>query len=169
MKVVSNAGPLIAFGKLGRLDILEKLYGTVFVAQEVYEETVTSGMAIGAPDAYLIREYFSRGALQKKQVHLAKLQSESKIEKGEKTTIELALITKVDFVLLDDASAREVAKRYGLKLKGTLGVLLEAVNSGVLIRDEGVLLIQQIKRRRDIWIRDSLCDMVLERLQTCVM
>ena len=41
MKIVSNAGPLIAFGKLGRLDILEKLYGTDFVAQGVYEETVT--------------------------------------------------------------------------------------------------------------------------------
>gem|GEM_PF-6649492 len=79
------------------------------MAQEVYEETVTSGMALGAPDAYLIRDYFSKGILQKRQVQLAKLESESKIE-------------------------------------------------------EGVLLIQQIKRRRDIWIRDSLCDIVLERL-----
>ena len=47
MNVVSKAGPLIAFGKLGRLDILQKLYGTVLVAQEVYEETVTSGIALG--------------------------------------------------------------------------------------------------------------------------
>ena len=41
MSVISNAGPLIALGKLGRLDILQKLYGGILVAQEVYEETVT--------------------------------------------------------------------------------------------------------------------------------
>ena len=51
MTVVCNAGPLIALGKLGRLDLLQKLYGTVLVPQQVYEETVSSGIARGAPDA----------------------------------------------------------------------------------------------------------------------
>lgn len=163
MRIVSDAGPLITFGKLGRLDILQKLYGTILVAQEVYEETVTSGIVAGTLDAYLIRDYFSREIFQKRQVQLAKLQSETEIEGGEKATIELALITKADFVLLDDAIAREIAKRHGLKLKGTLGVLLEAIDRNVLTKDEGILLIQQIKRRRDIWIKDSLCDLILEK------
>ena len=35
MIVVCNAGPLIALGKLGRLDLLQKLYGTVLVPQQV--------------------------------------------------------------------------------------------------------------------------------------
>ncbi len=117
MKVVSNAGPLIAFGKIGRLDILQKLYETVFVAQEVYEETVTSGIALGAIDAYLIRDYFLSGVFQKRQVQINRLQSEMEIEKGEKATIELALAEKADLTLIDDATARKIAKRYGLKLK----------------------------------------------------
>ena len=61
MTVVSNAGPLIALGKLGRLDILQSLYQTVIVPQQVYDETVTTGIALGAPDAQLISEYFKRG------------------------------------------------------------------------------------------------------------
>ncbi|MEW6619694.1 MAG: hypothetical protein AB1422_10240 [bacterium] len=164
MKIVSNAGPLIAFGKLGRLDILQKLYGSVFVAEEVYEETVVSGISQGVSDAYLIRDYFSRGIFKMRKVLLDKLQCVTEIEEGEKTTLELALVIKADFVLIDDATAREVAIRYGLKPKGTLSVLLEAVKRNVLIRDEGILLIQQIKRRKDIWIKESLCDLVLERL-----
>lgn len=31
MKVVSNAGPLIALGKLGRLELLIKLYGKFLI------------------------------------------------------------------------------------------------------------------------------------------
>ena len=120
MKVVSNAGPLIALGKLGRLDVLQKLYGVVLVAHQVYEETVTRGIALGAPDAHLTRDYFSRGIFQKKQVNPTRLSSLTQIHLGEKATIELALNLKADLVLMDDAAAREIAKGYGLKLKGTL-------------------------------------------------
>jgi len=131
VKVVSNAGPLIVLGKLGRLDILQKLYETILVAQEVYEETVVSGIALGAPDAYLIRDYFLSEMFKKKQVQAIKLQNETEIEEGEKATIELALSEKADFVLIDDATARKVAKRYGLKPKGTLAVLLYPNKSGL--------------------------------------
>jgi len=165
VKVVSNAGPLIALGKLGRLDILRKLYGTVLVAEEVYEEVVTSGVAYGAPDAYLIREYFSEGAFEKRQVEIVELGREARIEDGERATIELALREGAEFVLIDDAVARGVAEKHGLRVKGTLGVLLEAVRKGILTMDEGIILIHQIKRRRDIWIRDSLCDLALEGLR----
>ncbi len=164
MKVVSNAGPLMALGKLGQLDILEKLYETILVAQKVYEETVISGIVLGAVDAYLIRDYFLSEIFKKKQVQLINLQSEIEIEEGEKATIELAISEKADFVLIDDATAREVAKKYGLKPKGTLKVILEAIEKGIIAKDRGILLIHQIKRRKDIWIKESLCDLILERL-----
>jgi len=95
MKVVSNAGPLIALSKLGRLDILQKLYGIILTAPKVYEEVVVHGIASGSPDAYLIKDYFSKGVIQIRQVRVAKLQSEMQIEEGEKATIELALIEEV--------------------------------------------------------------------------
>ena len=36
MKVVSNAGPLIALGKLGQLGLLLKLYDTITIPRQVY-------------------------------------------------------------------------------------------------------------------------------------
>ena len=164
MTVVCNAGPLIALGKLGRLDLLQKLYGTVLVPQQVYEETVTSGIVRGAPDARLIREYFIRGTLLSVEVATGELGVETEIQEGEKATIQLAITRQAELVLVDDAVARELAQQRGLRLRGTLGVILEAVDRDVLIPDEAALLVERIRQRRDIWIRDTLCDLALERL-----
>jgi predicted nucleic acid-binding protein len=41
MVVVCNAGPLIALGKLNRLELLAELYGQVQIPRAVYDEAVT--------------------------------------------------------------------------------------------------------------------------------
>jgi len=38
MIVVTNAGPLMAFAKLGLLHLLDRLYGTVLIPGAVYDE-----------------------------------------------------------------------------------------------------------------------------------
>ncbi len=43
MKVVSNAGPLMALGKLGLVHLLHQLYGPVMLPTAVYDEVVTRG------------------------------------------------------------------------------------------------------------------------------
>jgi predicted nucleic acid-binding protein len=58
LKVVSNAGPLIALGKLGHLELLIKLYGKVIVSPEVYNEVVVRGITSGAPDAVAAKFFF---------------------------------------------------------------------------------------------------------------
>jgi len=54
-RVLCDAGPLIALGKLGRLDLLAPLYETVTIAQAVYEEVVVAGIRRGYPDALAVR------------------------------------------------------------------------------------------------------------------
>ena len=54
MRVVSNAGPLIALGKLGQLGFLLKLHDEVVVPREVYNEVVVSGLRLGAPEAQAV-------------------------------------------------------------------------------------------------------------------
>ena len=48
MKIVANATPIIALSRIRKLDLLQKIYGKVFVAQEVFAETVE--FARGKPD-----------------------------------------------------------------------------------------------------------------------
>ena len=165
MIVVSNAGPLITLGKLGRLDLLHTLYGSVLVPDVVYEETVTSGIARGAPDAFLIRDYFLKGALLSRPTIRTQPAGATAIDDGEKATVQLAVDIQADLVLIDDAAARRVALQFGLRLKGSLGLILSAVAEGILLGDEAIALVERLKRRRDIWIANTLCDVVLEKLR----
>ena len=50
----------------------------------------------------------------------------------------LAQELRADLLLIDEASGREVAKRYGLRRTGLLGVLLEAKRKGMIssLKDE---------------------------------
>lgn len=43
MKVVSNTSPLIHLARIGRLDLLETLYGELLIPQAVWEEVVVRG------------------------------------------------------------------------------------------------------------------------------
>jgi predicted nucleic acid-binding protein len=54
VKVVCNAGPLIALGKVGRLGLLLKLYDTILVPREVYNEVVVNGLRLGASEAQAV-------------------------------------------------------------------------------------------------------------------
>ena len=61
MIVVSNAGPLIALSKLGRLGLLLKLYDEIIIPGEVYKEVVVNGARLGAQDAFSVKRIVSGG------------------------------------------------------------------------------------------------------------
>ena len=58
--VLSDAGPLIALGKLNHLSLLADLYGIVQIPRAVYDEVVIQGLAQGAPDALTVRLFWER-------------------------------------------------------------------------------------------------------------
>jgi len=48
MIVVSDTTPLIGLASIGRLNVLQELFGEVYIPQAVYDETVTHGHAEGS-------------------------------------------------------------------------------------------------------------------------
>lgn len=58
--VLCNASPLMALGKLNRLDLLAGLFGEVQIPRGVYDEVVTQGLTRGAPDALTVRLFWQR-------------------------------------------------------------------------------------------------------------
>jgi uncharacterized protein len=56
--VISNSSPLINFGALGRLDILQTLYGSLFIPEAVYHEIVVAGRHY--PSAAEIKEQWGQ-------------------------------------------------------------------------------------------------------------
>ena len=58
--VICNAGPIIALGKLNRLDLLAAVYNEVQLPEPVYYEVVIQGMTQGELDARRVQNYWQR-------------------------------------------------------------------------------------------------------------
>lgn len=128
-EVVSNTSPLQYLHQLGLLDLLPRLVGHITIPQAVVDE-LEAGRALGhnLPDVTLLGWIGVRVAASSQDVVSPDL------GRGETDVLLLALELPADeaVVILDDARARAAAGRLGLKLTGTLGVLLDAKRAGMI-------------------------------------
>lgn len=149
-KVVSNSSPLIHLAKIGRLELLKDYFRIVSIPEAVYKECVIDGK--NREEVKLIRSAEWLKVIRVKDRKLVKLLQAS-LDEGESETIALSLEIGADLVLLDDYDAREKARLFGLKITGTIGVLLKAK------KENGIkLLKQELRRLREtgFWIGDEL-------------
>ena len=72
----------------------------------------------------------------------------------------LAIDQGIDTVCIDEAAGRRFARLSGLKLTGSLGILLTAKRQG-----QPIILRQAIARMKTkgIWLSDELVSLVLKR------
>ena len=167
LTVLSNAGPLIALGKLNRLELLADLYSQVQVTRTVYTEVITQGMARGAPEALTVRLFW-----QNQNWPIVEIAPETVaayvptvgLDSGETEVLALAQTLSNPLVLLDDEVARTEARRLKLRVRRTIGVLAQAYRQGYLSYARVSLLLQEIALRSDIWISAKLCQQVLSSL-----
>lgn len=165
MKVVSNAGPLIALGKLGQLSLLLTLYDEILIPHKVYHEVVVNGLRLGADDAPAVDFLVQQGHIRVVEMVLPTPLPvwAQPLDAGEIEVIVLGQQQAADRVLVDNEHAREAARQVGLPLKGTVGLLLEAWRQGHFSLQAFELLIQEVKTRPDLWISAQLCDRALEQ------
>jgi len=120
--VVVNTTPIIALALIGQLDLLQHLYGEVLIPPTVQAEVLAGG-SVGVGVAELQKADWVR------TVHLQdprRADLLSDLDRGEAEVIALAQELNADLVIIDERLARLHAKRLGLPLTGTLGVLLKA-------------------------------------------
>lgn len=130
MVVIADAGPLIALGRIDRLDLLNALYGKVGVPDEVWHEVVVMGDGLPGATALAEADWVGRrGEAAADPVFLSLL---GILDRGEAAAIGCALAERADLVLIDERRGRAVARRLGLAVKGTLGILLAARRGGVI-------------------------------------
>jgi predicted nucleic acid-binding protein len=123
--VVPDAGPLIYLAGAGHLDLLPQLYDRVVAPRVVFDEIVGVGAGlIGA------REVAAAVWLEV-EVALPDPVLVRTLDRGEAAAIPLAERLGAD-LLCDDAAGRAEARRRGISVVGTLGVLLLAKRKGLL-------------------------------------
>jgi predicted nucleic acid-binding protein len=170
VRVVCNAGPLIALAKLNALDLLLASYESVLVPSAVYAEVVERGVAQCRSDAFAVRDLVRHGLLAIADVAGGSIGGElatAPIDTGEKQVVYVAMREGIGTVLLDDQRAREQARAYSLEVRGTLGIIVAAVRVEAISTQRARGLVETILERSDIWIADELCRRVLAALRPC--
>ncbi len=154
-KVVSNSSPIIHLSKIGKLELLKEYFQIVLIPEAVYRETVIEGKDRKEVEAIKNAGWIK--VLQVKDQNLVKLLRAS-LDDGESETIALSVEIGADLILIDDSDARERARLYGLKIAGTVGILLRAKRDGKIFSLKGML---EDLKKTGFWIEDDLEKRVL--------
>lgn len=124
-EVVSNTTPLISLADIGLLWVLNELYGEIRIPEAVMNEIISDPAR---------SEVSSSGWIKVCPVPESpgKRIYSSRLHAGEVGTIILAETLHADLVLMDDNAAKKTAKYLGMKVTGTLGVIMRAKREGLI-------------------------------------
>lgn len=116
--IVSDTSCFIILTNIGELDLLQKIYGKVTTTAEVadeFGEILPAWVEIDAPADYGQKKVLER-----------------QLGEGEASAIALALEKPESTIIPDDQKARKIAENLGLKITGTVGVIVKAKLIGII-------------------------------------
>ncbi len=116
--IISDTSCLILLDKIGELEILNKLFGTIITTTEVEKEfgqPLPSWIEIKLPSDKNYQSII-----------------EASLDKGEASAIALALEFDDCLLIIDDLKGRRFANQIGLKIIGTIGIIVDAKLAGII-------------------------------------
>lgn len=128
--IISDTSCLILLDKIGELSLLNKLFGQVVITQEIAREFKKE-----LPNWFTIEEPINK--IYQKIL-------EASLDKGEASAIAFAIEQTNCLLIIDDFKGRKYAEQLGIKITGTLGVIVDAKHSGHLKSVKRVL--EKIKK-----------------------
>jgi len=132
MKVIVNATPVIALALIDRLHLLKDMFDEVVIPAAVYDEVTIRGAGrpgaakVAALDFLTIVRPDTPTGIDPRLFGL---------DAGETEVLLLASQIQPDWVIIDERLARRIALAMGLPLKGTIGLLLAAVQAGLIDKE----------------------------------
>ena len=137
MIVVSDSGPLISLMKAERLDLLQKLYQEILIPQAVYQE-LTSNARYADEAEEINRSSFIRVVSVRERKAVEILRTVSGLDLGESEAIVCAYADEsgAKILLMEEEAGRRVAKSLGIRVRGSIGILLHGFDRKFLTADD---------------------------------
>ena len=144
--VIADASCLIVLQNIGELSLLQKLFGEVFITEEIEKE-----FGLEMPEWIKVKEI--QNPAQKNALTLI-------LDKGEASAIALSLEIKNSLLIIDEKKGRRMAQELGLKIIGTLGVILKAGENNLIASVEDLL---KKLEKADFYISPNLKNRILQK------
>lgn len=127
-RAVINAGPLVALSLVGKLELLPTLFQEFWIPETVFREVAAAGLGRPGPAVLADTAWTERirPAPEPDPLLVAEL------DPGEAAVISLARACVPCLAVIDEKRGRRIAHQvYGLPVKGTAGLLVEAKRRGL--------------------------------------
>ncbi len=124
--IISDTSCLIALTKIDKLELLKELYQEIIITTAVYQE-----FGGPLPEWILVTDVADR---QKQQ------ELEGRLDKGEASSIALALETDNSVLIIDEIKGRKIARSLNIEIIGTIGIILLADKKGLTSDVVGTIL-----------------------------
>ena len=157
MIVVSNTSPLTNLAAIGQFDLLQSLYGNLYIADGVWDELNARGQKWMGRDEVASATWVTRQTVKNQDLVVALTRD---LDRGEAESIALALELHADLLLLDEKDGRRVAQRLNLRVMGVLGVLLDGKSQGAILQIAPYLT--ALRQTAGFYLSDSLIAAVLD-------
>ncbi|MBN1116631.1 MAG: DUF3368 domain-containing protein [Bacteroidales bacterium] len=144
--IISDTSCLIALSKIESLDLLKKLYHEIIITSDVFQEF--GGLL---PDWIIITEVKDK----QKQKEI-----EERLDKGEASSIALALEIENTTLIIDEIKGRKIAQSLNIDIIGTIGIILLADKKG-LISDVTSLILRLVNK--GFRLSDKLINKIIEK------
>ena len=135
MIVVSDTTPLISLLKINRLDLLKKLFGDVLIPQAVFDELTDDERFRLEADQIREKKFIVVKPVNNPESTNI-LKRATGLDQGESEAIVLTDELKADLLLMDEAKGRNISAQMGLRIMGTIGILMAAYEEDELSSDE---------------------------------
>lgn len=153
--VVSNTSPILSLARIGKLNLLGQVYGSVLIPGAVRVELERARkLHLATPLTSLpwlsVAQVSDRGRVESLLEYL---------DRGEAEAIVLALEMQPEVLLMDERAGRQIATDLGLKCIGVLGTLATAKRLGLVpaLRP----LVDALVSVAGFWIDAALMNQVL--------
>jgi predicted nucleic acid-binding protein len=146
--VICDTGPLLHLSEAKILHILH-LAGEVFIPPVVAKEFEQNASGIKLPDWVKVQELDEPN--RKKA-----LEWKHQIDEGESAAIALTMQMQAEWLLSDDAIARQFAESLGLEIHGSIGLLLWAIANRHVENEDEALKFLNALANSSLWISDRV-------------
>lgn len=160
-RVIVNSSPIIALSMIHQIELLWTLFDEVIVPEGVYHEISVSAGKNNYGKAEL------ESAVQEKNIRMYSVRDAAlvstllgRLHRGEIEVIVGGREQRVNFVLLDDMTARKMAEAFSLVPIGTIGILRLAKKQGIL---ESIKSYLDVLRRKEFRVSDKIYDEILTK------
>ena len=157
--VICDAGPVIHLDELGCIDLLSS-FSRVLVPVAVWQEVQRH-----RPNALALPCLEKISATKPEPPELEAVAVALSLHTGEWEAIRVALEHPACVLLTDDTAARLAAGNLGIRVHGTIGILVRSVRQGLRTKETVLEILRSIPTSSSLHLKRSLSEAAIKQVE----